>query len=248
MTTIARRTLMLAGAAAALTPGGPAGADDAPRTDAVPADPSYPFALPPLPYAAAANEPYVDAETMELHHDKHHAAYVNALNAAVKDYPQVAAMPLSQMLARLNELPEGIRATVRNNGGGHANHSMFWPVMGGKGGEPDSTLGASIARDFGSFAALKESVGRAGVGRFGSGWVMVLVDGGGKLLLATYPNQDSPLMDGKRALFGTDVWEHAYYLKYRNRRADYLEAWWNVVDWQSVGGRYRAAIDGSLTL
>lgn len=245
-----RRTVMLAGAAAALVSGGrPVAAQDGPAdTRAVLADPTFPFAVPPLPYAAAANEPYIDAETMELHHGKHHAAYVAALNAAVKDHPQAAALPLSQLLARVNDLPEGIRGAVRNNGGGHANHSMFWPVMGGKGGAPTGALAAAIDRDFGSLAALKESFGKAGAGRFGSGWVMVLVDGNGSLALATYPNQDGPLMEGKRALFGNDVWEHAYYLKYRNRRPDYLAAWWNVVDWPAIGQRYDAARTGRLAL
>ena len=204
-------------------------------------DPKYPFTLPPLPYAFGANEPHVDAQTMELHHDRHHAAYVANLNAAVKDYPQVAAMPLSAMLARLGELPEAIRAPVRNNGGGHANHSMFWPVMGGRGGEPTGEVAAAIARDFGSFAQLKDGFNKAGAGQFGSGWVFVLVDEAGHLSLAARPNQETPLMDGRRALFGNDVWEHAYYLKYQNRRPDYLAAWWNVVNWPAVAQRYQAA-------
>ena len=186
--------------------------------------------LPTLPYAVSANEPHIDAQTMELHHDKHHAAYVANLNAAVKDHLQVAAMTLTQILAKLNELPETIRAAVRNNGGGYAYHSMFWTVMGGKGGD----VAAAITRDFGSFAQLKTDFNKAGLGQFGSGWAVVLVDGGGKLSLAVRPNQDSPLMDGKRVLFGNDVWEHAYYLKYQNRRADYLAAWWNVVNWPIV--------------
>jgi Fe-Mn family superoxide dismutase len=185
---------------------------------------------------------------MELHHDKHHAAYVANLNAAMKDHPQVAAMPLSQMLAKLGELPEAIRGTVRNNGGGHANHSMFWPIMGGKGGEPTGDLAAAITRDFGSFAQLKEGFNKAGAGQFGSGWAMVLVDGGGKLSLLARPNQDSPLMDGKRVLFGNDVWEHAYYLKYQNRRPEYLSAWWNVLNWPAIGERYEAATKGTLSL
>ena len=213
-----------------------------------PADPAYPFVLPPLPYAVAANEPHVDAQTMELHHDKHHAAYVANLNAAVKDYPQVASLKLSQMLARTTELPEAIRGAVRNNGGGHAWHSMFWTVMGGKGGEPDAELAAAIARDFASLAQLKDAFNKAGVGQFGSGWAAVLVEASGKLTLAARPNQDSPLMDGKRVLFGNDVWEHAYYLKYQNRRADYLAAWWNVVNWPMVTSRYKAAMAGTLAI
>jgi Fe-Mn family superoxide dismutase len=210
--------------------------------------PSYPFSLPALPYAATANEPSIDAQTMELHHDKHHAAYVANLNAAVKDYPQVAAMTLVEMLSRLNALPESIRNTVRNNGGGHANHSMFWPVMGGKGGDPQGDLGAAITRDFGSLAQLKTDFNKAGAGQFGSGWAMVLVDAQGKLSLVARPNQDSPIAEGKRVLFGNDVWEHAYYLKYQNRRADYLAAWWNVVNWPAIDQRYQAALAGTLTI
>jgi Fe-Mn family superoxide dismutase len=177
-----------------------------------------------------------------------HAAYVANLNAAVKDHPQVPALPLTQILAKLNELPDTIRTAVRNNGGGHAYHSMFWTVMGGNGGDPDGDVAAAIARDFGSFAQLKTDFNKAGLGQFGSGWVVVLVDGSGKLSLAARPNQDSPLLDGKRVLFANDVWEHAYYLKYQNRRADYLAAWWNVVNWPAVAARYKAATAGTLAI
>jgi Fe-Mn family superoxide dismutase len=253
MLTIVRRAIMLAGTAAALTPTiRRAASQSASATSSSPStvlrDPSYPFVLPPLPYPTSANESYIDAQTMELHHDKHHAAYVANLNAAVKDHPQVAAMPLTQMLAKLSELPETIRATVRNNGGGHAYHSMFWPIMGGKGGAPDGELAVAITRDFGSLAQLKESFNRTGAGRFGSGWAIVLVDSSGKLSLATRPNQDSPLLDGKRVLFGNDVWEHAYYLKYQNRRPEYLTAWWNIVNWPAITERYEAATAGTLSL
>ena len=252
MPNVMRRAIMLTSAAAFAPVVRRAHAQSAstasPPSEAVIKDPSYPFSLPPLPYAFGANEPHIDAQTMELHHDRHHAAYVTNLNAAVKDYPQVAAMPLTRMLARLGELPEAIRTTVRNNGGGHANHSMFWPVMGGRGGEPDGTLAAAIRRDFGSFDQLKESFGKAGAGQFGSGWVMVLVDRSGALSLATRANQDSPLMDGKRVLFGNDVWEHAYYLKYQNRRPAYLAAWWNVINWPAVAARYQATHEGGLAL
>jgi Fe-Mn family superoxide dismutase len=209
-------------------------------------EPSYPFVLPPLPYAPSANEPHIDAQTMKLHHDMHHAAYVANLNAAVKDHPQVAAMPLTQMLAKVNELPDTIRAAVRNNGGGHAYHSMFWTVMGGRGGNPDGEIATAIARDFGSFAQLKTEFNKAGLGQFGSGWAVVLVDDRGKLSVVARPNQDSPLMDGRRVLFGNDVWEHAYYLKYQNRRADYLAAWWNIINWPAVAARYKAATGGTL--
>jgi Fe-Mn family superoxide dismutase len=253
MMLIVRRAVLFAGAAATLIPAvrraaAQSASASAPPPSAVLADPSYPFVLPPLPYVASANEPHIDARTMELHHDKHHAAYVANLNAAVKDHSQVAAMKLSQMLAKLDELPEAIRTTVRNNGGGHANHSMFWPIMGGKGGEPDGELAAAVARDFGSFAQLKEGFDKAGASQFGSGWAMVLVDASGKLSLVARANQDSPLMDGKRVLFGNDVWEHAYYLKYQNRRPAYLAAWWNVVNWPAIGERYRAATAGTLAL
>jgi Fe-Mn family superoxide dismutase len=250
MMSVNRRAILGAAAAALVLPAvRRLAAQTAPASaDPVPADPVYPFVLPPLPYAASANEPHIDAQTMELHHDKHHAAYVANLNAAVKDYPEVAALPLTQILGKLNELPDRIRTAVRNNGGGHAYHSLFWTIMGGKGGDPDGELGAAIARDFGSFAQLRTDFNKAGLGQFGSGWAVVLVDGGGKLSLGARPNQDSPLLDGKRVLFANDVWEHAYYLKYQNRRADYLAAWWNVVNWPIVAARYKAATAGTLAI
>jgi Fe-Mn family superoxide dismutase len=185
---------------------------------------------------------------MQLHHDKHHAAYVNNLNNAVKDHPRVAAMPLPEMLARLGELPDTIRTVVRNNAGGHANHSMFWQVMGGKGGAPDGDLAAAIEQDLGGLPTLQAAFNKAGLGVFGSGWVFVTVGADGKLALTTRPNQDTPLMDGGRVLFGNDVWEHAYYLKYQNRRADYLAAWWNVLDWSRIAERYAAAKAGTLAV
>jgi Fe-Mn family superoxide dismutase len=233
MLTLLRRATLFAGAAALVLPATrKVAAQSAPVSPgSVVVDPSYPFVLPPLPYATTTNEPSIDAQTMELHHDKHHAAYVANLNAAVKDHSQVAAMPLTQMLAKLNELPDAIRTAVRNNGGGHAWHSMFWTVMGGTGGDPDGDVATAISRDFGSFAQLKTDFNKAGLGQFGSGWAVVLVDSGGKLSLGARPNQDSPLMDGKRVLFGNDVWEHAYYLKYQNRRPEWLKAWWGVVNW-----------------
>jgi len=248
MLTMFRRAALFAGTAATVLPTARRiAAQTTPASSGpVEADPSYPFVLPPLPYATSANEPHIDAQTMELHHDKHHAAYVANLNAAVKDHPEVAALTLTQILAKVNELPEAIRAAVRNNGGGHAYHSMFWTIMGGKGGDPDGDVAAAITRDFGSFAQLKTDFNKAGLGQFGSGWAVVLVDSGGKLSLVARPNQDSPLMDGKRVLFGNDVWEHAYYLKYQNRRGDYLAAWWNVVNWPIVSQRYTAAAAGTL--
>ena len=208
----------------------------------------YPFVVPPLPYGYDANEPAIDTLTMQLHHDKHHAAYVNNLNAALKDDVDLRAKPLPDLIANLADVPENIRTIVRNNAGGHANHSMFWRVMGGKGGEPDGDLAAAIARDFGAFAKLREEFDKAASRVFGSGWAMVLVDPEGKLALDSRPNQDSPLMDGKKVLFGNDVWEHAYYLKYQNRRPEYLAAWWSVLSWPRIGQRYAAAKAGTLTI
>lgn len=208
-----------------------------------------PFKLPPLPYDFAALEPSIDAKTMELHHDKHHATYVKNLNAAVKDHSKVAAMPLEEILAKLAELPEDIRTAVRNNGGGHANHSMFWQVMGkSDGGAPDGELKAAIDSDLGGLEKLQEEFNTKGGKVFGSGWVFVAVTPDGKLSLVTKPNQDTPLMEGGRVLFGNDVWEHAYYLKYQNRRPEYLKAWWDVVNWKAVGERYATAKAGKLTI
>ena len=209
---------------------------------------TYPFAVPALPFAYDANEPAIDALTMQIHHDKHHAADVNNLNAALKDQPDLQAKSLPDLLAHVADLPESIRTAVRNNAGGHANHTMFWQILGGKGGEPDGDLAAAIARDFGSFAKLQEDFNKAGAKVFGSGWAMVLVDPDGKLSLVARPNQDSPLLESKHVLFGNDVWEHAYYLKYQNRRADYLAAWWNVLSWPRIGARYAAAKAGALTI
>ena len=211
-----------------------------------PAQSTGPFTLPPLPYAPNANEPHVDAVTMSLHHDKHHAAYVANLNAALRDQGALAALPVQDLLARLAETPDGIRTTLRNNAGGHANHSMFWLVMGGKGGAPTGPLLAAIDRDLGGMDAMRATFSRLGLAQFGSGWVFMVVDPAGKLSLTARPNQDTPLMEGGRVLLGNDVWEHAYYLKYQNRRADYLAAWWNVVNWDAVAARYAQAQAGTL--
>ena len=207
-----------------------------------------PIVLPPLPYGFDANEPHIDAQTMQLHHDRHHAAYVANLNAALRDHPQVAQQPIERILGSLGEMPEAIRAALRNNGGGHANHTMFWEIMGGRGGAPSGDLAQAIDRDLGGFEKMKVDFNAAGGRVFGSGWVFVTVDRAGKLALASKPNQDSPLMDGGRALIGNDVWEHAYYLKYQNLRPDYLNAWWNVVNWDRVSARYAAAKAGTLTV
>ena len=210
--------------------------------------PSGPFKLDPLPYAAAKNEPHIDAQTMEIHHGRHHAAYVNNLNGAASQNPEWAKRPLHEILAKLNDVPDAQRTLVRNNGGGHANHTMFWQIMGGSGGEPAGELKTAVDRDLGGLVKLQDDFNAAGGRVFGSGWVFVTVAQDGKLALTTRPNQDTPLMDGQRVLMGNDVWEHAYYLKYQNRRPDYLKAWWNVVDWGKVGERYAAAKAGTLTI
>ena len=210
--------------------------------------PSGPFKLDPLPYAPSRNEPHIDAQTMELHHGKHHAAYVNNLNAALGQNAEAARMPLHEMLAKLGQMPESIRTTIRNSGGGHANHTMFWQIMGGSGGEPSGELKSAIDRDLGGFQKFQADFNTAGERQFGSGWVFVTVERDGRLALTSRPNQDTPLMDGKLVLMGNDVWEHAYYLKYQNRRADYLKAWWNVLDWGRIGERYAAARAGTLTV
>ena len=207
-----------------------------------------PYKLDPLPYPATKNEPYIDAQTMEIHHDRHHAAYVNNLNGVMAQQPGLAQRPLHELLARLGSVPEAVRTTVRNNGGGHANHTMFWQIMGGPGGEPKGDLKAAIDRDFGGFDKLQDQFNAAGARVFGSGWVFVTVAKTGKLALVSKPNQDTPIMDGQRTLIGNDVWEHAYYLKYQNRRADYLKAWWNVVNWDKVAERYAAAKSGTLNI
>jgi len=198
--------------------------------------------LPALPYSYDALEPAIDARTMEIHHSKHHNAYVNNLNAALEQAPQLAEKPLDALLGDLSAVPEAIRTTVRNNGGGHFNHTLFWQVMGaGKGGTPAGPLADAIAKDLGSFEQLKQSFGQAAATRFGSGWAWLSLDERGRLLVHSTPNQDSPLMEGRTPLLGLDVWEHAYYLKYQNRRADYIAAWWDVVDWDAVTARFLAA-------
>ena len=194
--------------------------------------------LPPLPYDAAALEPHIDAQTMQIHHGKHHAAYVNNLNAAIEKHANLAAKSAEDLIRNLSAMPEDVRTAVRNNGGGHVNHTMFWQIMGpGKGGAPTGAIADAMAA-FGGFDAFKEQMNKGGVGRFGSGWVW-LVDAGGTLAIESTANQDNPLMDGKRPIFGIDVWEHAYYLKYQNRRPDYLAAWWNVVSWDEVNKRLK---------
>ena len=199
------------------------------------------FELPPLPYDYSALEPYIDTQTMQLHHDKHHATYVNNLNGALKDHA-FASLSVDEVVRRLNEVPESIRTAVRNNGGGHANHSMFWQIMKPNGGgEPTGELASAINGAFGSFDAFKAAFIDAGTKRFGSGWAWLVVDRTGKLQVISTANQDNPLTDGLYPVMGNDVWEHAYYLKYQNRRPEYLAAWWNVLNWDEIAKRYSQA-------
>ncbi len=197
--------------------------------------------VPPLPYAFDALEPHIDARTMEIHHDKHHAAYVTNLNKALEAHPELAGRSVEDLLRGIGSVPESIRTAVRNHGGGHANHSLFWQIMGpGGGGRPGGALAEAIQRDFGSFDAFREKFSGAAGGQFGSGWGWLVVSDG-KLEVIARPNQDSPLMEGKTPILGLDVWEHAYYLKYQNRRPDYVQAWWNVVHWDAVAARFQQA-------
>jgi len=200
-----------------------------------------PFTLPPLPYAPDALEPHIDKTTMEIHHGKHHNAYVTNLNKALESAPALAGKTIEELLANNCAIvPENIRTAVRNNGGGHVNHSMFWKIMGpNAGGAPLGNVAQAITAAFGSFDTFKEKFNAAGVGRFGSGWAWLIKTGSGVEITST-PNQDSPIMEGKNVVFGCDVWEHAYYLKYQNRRPDYLAAWWNVVNWKEVEDRFNS--------
>jgi Fe-Mn family superoxide dismutase len=201
-------------------------------------DQKYPFELPSLGYDFDALEPVIDAETMKLHHDKHHQAYVDKLNEAIEKNADLQDKTLAELLGGLDAVPEDARGAVRNNGGGHINHSMFWKTMkSGGGGKPSGELATAIDRDFGSFDDFKTKFNDAGVKQFGSGWVFVIADGD-NLTIQAMPNQDTPFHKGIEPLFGNDVWEHAYYLKYNNRRPDYLKAWWDVVDWEAIAGRY----------
>jgi superoxide dismutase, Fe-Mn family len=201
------------------------------------------FTLPPLPYSFDALEPHIDARTMQIHHDKHHVAYVKNLNAAVGKYPQLKGKNAETLLQTLSSLPEEIRTVVRNNGGGHVNHSMFWQIMAPKaGGAPTGEIATAITETFGSFASFKTQFNEAGMKRFGSGWAWLVRSPDGKLQVMTTPNQDSPFLEGMFPIMGNDLWEHAYYLLYQNRRADYLEAWWNVINWGEVNKRYAEAL------
>ena len=198
--------------------------------------------LPPLPYDYNALEPHIDARTMEIHHSKHHNAYVAGLNGALEGHDDLADMSVEALLADINRVPEGIRQAVINHGGGQANHTLFWQIMGpGAGGEPTGALADAINATFGSFTAFTEQVTQAGMTRFGSGWAWLVMDDGGNLLVYNTLNQDSPIMQGHTPILGLDVWEHAYYLNYQNRRPDYIAAWWNVVNWDKVAELHSAA-------
>jgi superoxide dismutase, Fe-Mn family len=202
-----------------------------------------PFEVPPLPYDYSALEPYIDTQTMQLHHDKHHAAYVNNLNAALEQYPDLQRKSPEDLIRDLNSIPEPIRTAVRNNGGGHVNHTMFWEIMKPSGGgEPTGPIASAIKEAFGDFEEFKKQFNDAGVKRFGSGWTWLVLTRDGKLASMSTANQDNPLSEGHYPIMGNDVWEHAYYLTYRNRRPDYLEAWWNVVNWEAVEERYQEAL------
>ncbi|MEI4484521.1 MULTISPECIES: superoxide dismutase [unclassified Phyllobacterium] len=248
MTTLTRRNLLTvaAGATAVLATTRLSLAQQYDNTES--AGTGAPFVLPALPYAINALEQSIDAQTMELHHGKHHAAYVNNLNAAAKMAPQIAEHPMEHVLSKLNDVPESIRTTVRNNLGGHVNHSMYWQIMGGDGAKASGELLAAIDRDLGGLEKLQMDFNTTGGRVFGSGWVFVTVSPDGELAIEARVNQDTPLMDGKRVLFGNDVWEHSYYLRYQNRRADYLKAWWNVVNWSKIAERYESAKKGTLAI
>lgn len=198
------------------------------------------FTLPPLPYDAAALEPHIDAQTMQIHHGKHHQAYVTNLNAALESLPALQSLSIDALIGDLSKVPESARPAVRNNGGGHSNHTLFWELMTPGGAkEPQGELAKAIESGFGGLPGFKEQFQKAGLGRFGSGWAWLVRDKSGKLAIESTPNQDSPVMEGKHAVLGCDVWEHAYYLKYQNRRADYLNAWWNVLNWTVVAKRFQ---------
>ncbi|MEO1133625.1 MAG: superoxide dismutase [Cyanobacteria bacterium J06639_1] len=200
------------------------------------------FVVPPLAYAYDALEPHIDRQTMTIHHDKHHAGYVKNLNAAIAKHPALEGQPVEELLQKLDELPNDIQTAVRNNGGGHANHTLFWASLSPNGGgEPTGAIAAAIRETFGDFASFQAAFEQAGKTQFGSGWAWLVVDSNGALAVTNTPNQDSPLLEGATPLLGNDVWEHAYYLNYQNRRGDYLKAWWNVVDWAAVNDRFLTA-------
>ena len=196
------------------------------------------FELPPLPYDFSALEPHIDARTMEIHHDRHHGTYVNNLNGAIQKHPELDGKTVEDLLGDLSSVPDDIRTVVRNNGGGHYNHSIFWQIMSPDGGgEPSGEVAEAISEAFGDFASFKDTLSKAAIGQFGSGWGWLYLSGG-RLSIKGFPNQDNPIMDGGVPIMGVDVWEHAYYLKYQNKRPDYVAAWWNTVNWSAVNDRY----------
>jgi Fe-Mn family superoxide dismutase len=200
------------------------------------------FSLPDLPYGYNALEPHIDARTMEIHHSKHHQAYVTNLNAALEKHPDVRSDSIEELMRNLKSVPSDIQTAVRNNGGGHANHSLFWQIMRpNAGGEPGGSVGEQIRSAFGDFGSFREKFANAAKGRFGSGWAWLVVADGGGVEVTDTPNQDTPLMEGRTPILGLDVWEHAYYLNYQNRRPDYIDAWWNVVNWDEVNSRFEKA-------
>jgi superoxide dismutase, Fe-Mn family len=199
------------------------------------------FTVPALAYPFDALEPHIDAKTMEIHHDKHHATYVTNANAAIEKHPDLASKTVEDLLWGIDTVPEDIRTAIRNNAGGHSNHSIFWSIMGpGGGGNPPGRLGDSIKSTFGSYDSFKEQIQKAGLGQFGSGWAWLVADKQGKMSIKAYPNQDSPYMEGLTPILGVDVWEHAYYLKYQNKRADYITAWFNTLNWAAIEARHSA--------
>ncbi len=234
------KTTALASAALASLPG--AIAQTSSTAPVAVAATNGPFTVPPLPYPYDALEPYIDARTMEIHHDKHHAAYVANLNKAVADFPDVAQMPVEDMLRNLNAIPEKIRTAIRNNGGGHFNHSLFWQMLQKDGGEPTGALAGAMDSAFGSFSTFKEEFSKAAAGQFGSGWAWLVIAANKQMSIEPTANQDSPISQGKQPLLGVDVWEHAYYLKYQNRRAEYVAAFFDVINWDFVAGRYQKAV------
>lgn len=236
MNSLLKRLLALGLCCSVLLLSGNASAIAAPQESA-----ASPFTLPPLSYDYKALEPYIDAQTMQLHHDKHHAAYVTNLNKALEKHPELQNKTIEALIKAPDQIPEDIRVAVRNNGGGHYNHTMFWAIMSPKGGgKPMGALADAINSSFGSFEQFQEAFETAGAGRFGSGWVWLVKNAQGKLEITTTPNQDSPLIEGAFPLMGNDVWEHAYYLKYQNRRPEYLKAWWNVVNWPEISTRFES--------
>jgi superoxide dismutase, Fe-Mn family len=199
------------------------------------------YELPPLPYPSNALEPHIDAKTMEIHHDKHHQAYITNANKALEGHPDLAAKPVDELLADLNKIPESVRTVLRNNAGGHSNHTFFWKIMGpNAGGTPKGKLAEAINSTFGGFDQFKEELQKAAIGRFGSGWAWLVVNKEGKLQITSTANQDTPISDGLKPVIGVDVWEHSYYLLYQNRRPDYLKAWWNVVNWDQAEKNFEA--------